>query len=220
MNIKEIQEAVKEARERAKKRNFKQTFELAVSLRDLDLKNPSNKIKLEVSLPHGTGKNKKIGAIAEGELAENAKKANIPIIIGKADLAKFAEDKKSARKIVSKVDMFIAQPDLMVDVGKILGPILGPRDMMPKPVPPKVDLKPLLLGFNKIVKLRVKDQPVVHCRVGTEDMSDEQISENVLKVLTSLSEKLPKKEKQIKASYVKLTMGPSIKIGAKKGESK
>lgn len=214
MQIKDIQEAVKNARSSGRKRNFKQTFDLAISLKGMDLKKDESKIKEEVLLPHGRGKPIKIGAIAEGELGEKAKKAGIEIVINKAKLATLAANKKETRKLVNNVDLLIAQPDLMVEVGKTLGPVLGPRDKMPKPVPPNVPLEPILARLNKVVNVRVRDQPVVHCSVGIEDMQDNEVADNIHAILNVLKGKLPKGNENIRAVHVKLTMGASIKIGA------
>lgn len=216
MERKSIEEATKKVRESSKKRNFNQSFDLAISLKDFDLKKEEGKIKEEVVLPHGKGKEVKVGVIAEGELAENAKKNDINIIIGKDQLGKLAKNRAELKKLVNSVDFFIAQPDLMIEVGKTLGPILGPRDKMPKPVPPNVDLKEVLARLSKVINLRVKDQPVIHCAVGTEDMEDSQVADNIEAVLTALERKLPKGKSQIKAVHLKLTMGPSVNIGAEK----
>ncbi|MFO7872678.1 MAG: 50S ribosomal protein L1 [Candidatus Undinarchaeales archaeon] len=212
MKKEDIKKAVKKAKEKAKDRNFTQTFELAVSLKNIDIKK-EDKIKFELNLPNPTGKDKKFAAFAEGVLAENAKEAGIKKIINKSQLAKFGSEKKKFKKILSDIDMFIAQPDMMVDIGKNLGPILAPRGMMPKPVPPKTDLKAMLSRFNKVININVKS-PSVNCRIGTEKMDEEKIAENAKEIIDNLVEKLPKHEHQLKAAYLKLTMGPSIEIGA------
>ncbi|HIJ98831.1 TPA: 50S ribosomal protein L1 [archaeon] len=216
MKPEEILQAVMKVRElaAANPRKFKQTFDLQVTLQELDMKKPESKVKLEVVLPHGKGKPVRYGAVAEGEFAEKAKNAGLKIIVGRADLQNLAKDKKAARKIIREVDIFVAQPDLMVEVGKTLGATLGPRDKMPKPVNPKDDLKNIFARFDKMITARVKDQPIIHCAVGVEQMTDQQIVENVEKILTSLKEKLPKGESQIKSAHLKLTMSPSVKIGA------
>jgi len=225
MKPEEILHAVKKARElaAAKPRKFKQTFDLQVTLQELDMKKPESKVKLEVVLPHGKGKPVRYGAIADGDFAEKAKKAGLKIVISRDDLQKLAKDKKAVRNAIKEVDVFIAQPDLMAEVGKTLGATLGPRDKMPKPISPKEDLKNVFARFDKMITARVKDQPIIHCSVGTEQMTDNQIAENAEKVLTTLKEKLPKGESQIKAVYLKLTMSPAVKIGAveeKKAEVK
>ncbi len=216
MEQKHVQEAIKQARENSKKRNFSQTFDLVVSLKDFDLSKPENKVKEEVVLPAGRGKPVRIGAIAEGELAENAKKSGIEIIVSKADLQKLQDDKKSAKKLVNQVDVFIASPDLMAEVGKTLGPLLGPRDKMPKPLPPTAPLEAFIQRTNKVVNVRTRDQPIIQCLVGTEVMKDEEICQNLMAVLTVLENKLPKGLGNIKAAYVKLTMGKPALIGGSK----
>ncbi|HIK02427.1 TPA: 50S ribosomal protein L1 [archaeon] len=215
MKHEDIQNAVKKVREiaAAHPKKFMQTFDLAVSLKELDMKKPESKVKLEVTLPHGKGKATRYGIIADGELAEKAKNAGMKIIIGRGDLQRLAKDKKEQRKAIKQVDIFLGQPDLMVEVGKTLGATLGPRDKMPKPINPKDDLKTVFARFDKIATARVKDQPIIQCAVGTEKMTDEHIVENAEKILTALKEKLPKGEAQIKAVYLKLTMSPAVKIG-------
>ncbi len=222
MKPEEILSAVQKARELAvaKQRKFKQTFDLAVTLQELDMKKPESKVKLEVVLPHGKGKPIRYGAIADGELAEKAKNAGLTVVVGRDDLQRMAKDKKEARKIINQVDVFIAQPDLMVEVGKTLGATLGPREKMPKPVNPKDDLKNVFARFDKIMTARVKDQPIIHCAVGTEQMTDQQVAENIEKVITALKEKLPKGESQLKTAFLKMTMGPSVKIGAAEAAQK
>ena len=222
MKPEEILSAIKKSRELAvaKPRKFKQTFDLAVTLQELDMKKPESKVKLEVHLPHGRGKPIRYGAIADGELAEKAKKAGLTVVIGKADLQTLSKDKKALRRVIKQVDIFIAQPDLMVEVGKTLGATLGPRDKMPKPVNPKEDLKVVFARFDKMMTARVKDQPIIHCPVGTEQMTDQQVLENAEKILTALKEKLPKGESQIKTVFLKLTMGPAVRIGAEEAAQK
>lgn len=211
MREEKIKKAVKKAQESAKERNFNQAVELAVSLRNIDLKKEDD-TEIEAQLPNATGKEKKFGAFAEGELAEKAKKAGIDVIINNKQISKFSSNKKKFKKILKKVDMFIAQPDMMVDIGKNLGPVLAPRGMMPKPVPGKGELEPLLKKLSKVLKLKVK-RPSVNCKIGNEEMDDEKVAENAKEIIDELVDSLPKHEHQVKSAYVKLTMGPTVEIG-------
>ena len=213
MNQNIVLSAVKKAREGSPKRNFKQSFDLAIALKDLDLNKPEHKVKAEALLPHGRGKPVNIGAIADEHMTENAKKAGIETIINKDDLQKLAKNKREAKKLVRKIDFFISQPDLMAEVGKTLGPILGPRNKMPQPVPPAADLTPILGRLQKLIKLRVQNQPVVHCIVGSEEQKDEEITANIMSVINSLSRALPKGEQNIRKVHVKTTMGNAVKVG-------
>lgn len=213
MEQKAIIESVKAARDGAKKRGFSQSFDLAVAMKGLDLKKPDHRIKDEVVLPNGRGKDITIAAFAEGEVAESAKKAGIEKIISKDELIELGQNKREAKKLSTKYDFFIAQPDLMVEVGKNLGAILAPRGKMPKPVPPAGDLTPILARLKRLVNVKIKDQPVLHCIVGGESMEDEQITQNIDTVLNSITKKLPRGEHNIRSIFVKLTMGPAVRIG-------
>ncbi|MEM7820439.1 MAG: 50S ribosomal protein L1, partial [Candidatus Aenigmatarchaeota archaeon] len=168
-----IIESIKKAREAAPKRNFKQTFDLAVNLKNIDLKKPENKVKTEVLLPSGTGKIHKIGIIADNLIPKAQKLDNI-ILIHKDELERLGRNKREAKRIASECVAFIAEAPLMPAIGKALGPVLAPRGLMPKPVPPTLpDLKPLVDRAASTVRLALKDSPVFHCAVGNEDMSDE-----------------------------------------------
>ena len=130
-----IVEAVKEAKARAKPRNFTQTVEVAVNLKDIDLKKPENRFKLEVILPHGRGKEPKIAVIADGAVAEAAKKLGLDVISGE-ELEELGKNPRQARKLAKSYDLFIAAAPLMPKIGRYLGRYLGPRNKMPQVVPP------------------------------------------------------------------------------------
>ena len=131
--------AVKKARE-TDKRNFKQGFDLAINLKNIDLKKPENRVKTELSLPNDTGRITKVGVIVDSLAPQAAGLENV-IVIKKSDLEKFGKDKKAARKVAKQCSYFIAEAPLMPLVGKNLGPILAPRNLMPAPIPPSADLK-------------------------------------------------------------------------------
>ena len=67
-----------------------------------------------------------------------------------------------------------------------MGISLGPRGKMPIPVPPNVDIKELIERYRKIILIRTRNQPIIQCRVGTENMKDEEIAENVQTVIRVL----------------------------------
>jgi large subunit ribosomal protein L1 len=212
LDQKTILNAVKEAKEKSKKRNFSQSIELVLSLRDIDMKSSEGKLQEIIELPHSSEKQNKICVIASGELALKAKRANADLVIEKPELEGLAGKKKELRKIANDYDFFIAEAPLMPLVGKVLGPVLGPRGKMPIPVPPTVDIESLLAKHRKTVVVRMRNQPVLQCRVGTENMKEEEIAENILAVLRVIEGKLKKGIKNIKFAYIKTTMGSPVKI--------
>ncbi len=213
LNLKTITNAIKEAKEKSKKRNFTQSFELVINLKDIDMKSPEGKIQERIELPHSAlEKPNKICVIATGELALKAKKAKADLVIGRDELKKLAGKKKDLRKVANEYDFFLAEAPLMPLVGKILGPALGPRGKMPMPVPPTVAIAGLMKKYRKMIFVRMRNQPIIRCRVGTESMNEEKIAENVQTVLKTIEGKLKRGIKNIKTVYLKTSMGAPVKI--------
>jgi len=205
----EIAEKVAEAKKKAKKRKFLQRVDLAVNLKNINLAKPENRFNKELVLPHSKGKEPKVCVIAQTS-APQAKELGVTVI-DRASLEKY-KDKKAAKELARTHDHFLAEAPLMVEVGKILGPVLGPRGKMPKPFPPGADLKPLIEQTKRILQIKLTQNPVIHVPVGNEEMPDEEIEENIKAVLDLLERNLPKGSQQIGSAYVKLTMGPSVRI--------
>ena len=206
-----IIEALEEMRARTKKRNFKQSVELLVSLRDIDLRKPENRIRELVELPNGLGKEARVCVIASGDTALRAKRAGLDVL-DREELEAMAGDKKAAKKLAEQYDFFVAEAPLMPLIGRVLGPVLGPRGKMPTPVPPMADFKPVVEKLKKSVRVVAWKAPNVYCRVGTEDMDDRALAENINAVIKALEDKLPRGLGNIKAIYVKMTMGPAVEV--------
>jgi large subunit ribosomal protein L1 len=208
----EILEAVKKAKDESKPRNFTQSVDVVINIKDLDVKKPENRIDEEVFLPKGRGKEVKIAFIADGELAVQAKNAGADLVITKSELEEMGKNRKDAKKIANQYNFFVAQADLMPLVGRFLGPVLGPRKKMPKPVPASAKPDPILERLKSTVKIRIKDQPVIQAMVGSHEMEDEMIAENIEAVLGILDRNLEKGRNQIKSMYVKTSMGPVVRV--------
>ncbi len=207
-----IEEAVKKVLEESKPRNFTQSVDVVITINDLDVNKPENRLDEEVLLPNGRGKDVKIAFIAEGELAFQAEKAGADLVIDKEQLEAYGKNRAEAKKVANTYDFFVAQSDLMPTVGRFLGPVLGPRKKMPKPIPASANPEVILGRLKSTVKIRVKDQPIIQSIVGSEDMTEAQIAENVDAVLDVLDRNLEKGQKQIKALYIKTTMGPVTRV--------
>ena len=162
--------AVQKALDSAKKRNFVETVELAINLKDVDLSIPKNRITDDIILPNGRGRAVKICVIGGGELALKAKDV-ADVVITPDELQTIADDKKQAKKLANSTDYFIAEAPLMAVVGKRLGTVLGPRGKMPKPIAPGVDPTAMIDGLRRTVSVRTKDRMTFHAPVGTVEMS-------------------------------------------------
>jgi len=202
--------SIKKALEISEKRNFKQSVELVVVLKDVDLKSPSAKIREVVFLPKGRGRDAKICVVGDGDFLEAAKEGGAYLAISSSDLKSI--DKKQAKKIASTCDWILVRSDLMGVAGRVLGPALGPRGKVPVPVPPGANIKALISRYKNAVLVRVKDQPQIMTAIGTEDLPVEDLVENALAVLSLIESKLPAGSANIKQVYVKTTMGAPVTV--------
>ncbi len=209
MDRQKILDALKKALEDKGKKKFTQSVELAVNFRDIDFNKQENRLNLEVALPKGKGREQKIGVFADGQLALEAKKLGVAVITPE-ELPKLAADKAKLKGILNHE--FLAQPNLMAVVAKNLGQVLGTKGKLPKPLM-GVKLEEAVERAKKVVRIKSKGKylPVAHCLVGTENMTPEDIADNIEAVLDAIKAKTG--EQRIKSTFVKLTMGKSQKIG-------
>lgn len=212
LDQKTILSAVKEAKEKSQKRKFNQSIELIIKLQDIDMKAPESKIQEIIELPYAPEKANKVCVIGSGELAMKAKNANADYVIERGELESLAGKKQDLRKVANNYDFFIAEAPLMPLVGRTLGSVLGPRGKMPVPVPPSADIAGLIKKHRKTIIVRMRNQPILQNRVATENMKDEEITENIQTVLRVLEGKLKKGMKNIKFVYIKTAMGTPVKI--------
>ena len=212
LKMKSILDAVKEAKGKSKKRNFAQSLELAINLQDVDPKKSGNRIQERIELPHSAGKESKICVIASGEMALKAKKAGANLVIERGELEALMGDKQKQKELAKTYDLFIAEAPLMPLAGKSLGATLGPRGKMPTPVPPTANIADQIKKHRKMVFLRMRDQPVLQCRVGNENMADEEIAENIQAVVRRIEGKLKRGIQNIKSIHLKTTMGTPVKV--------
>jgi large subunit ribosomal protein L1 len=212
LKMKSILDAVKEAKGKSKKRNFAQSLELAINLQDVDPKKSANRIQERIELPHSAGKESKICVIASGEMALKAKRAGANLVIERGELEALMGDKQKQKELAKTYDLFIAEAPLMPLAGKSLGATLGPRGKMPTPVPPTANIADQIKKHRKMVFLRMRDQPVLQCRVGNENMADEEIAENIQAVVRRIEGKLKRGIQNIKSIHLKTTMGTPVKV--------
>jgi large subunit ribosomal protein L1 len=208
----EIGRALSELRKTIVKRKFDQSIDLVVKLREVDLKKPENRINETIALPNPPEKALKICVIASGDLATRAKAAGADMLVSRQDLENLGRDKKAARKLAVDYDFFIAEAPLMPLVGRGLGSFLGPRGKMPTPVPPTAAIDQIVSSHRNMVRVRMREQPVLQCRIGTENMADDKLVENVQAVVSRVEQKLERGFKNISEILLKSTMSKPVKI--------
>jgi len=215
VNANELLDMIKKARERAEKKNFNQSVELIVTLKDIDVKK-GFALNEVVNLPHHASRKASVCIVGSGDLALRARKADADRVIEAEELDRIGTNKREAKKLVRGYDFFVADTSLMPAVGRALGQYLGPRGKMAAPIPFNAPIETILDRFRTSVRVRSKAQLTVSCKIGDESMSDQDLADNALAVLSSIEKKLPAGEKNVKGLMIKLTMGKTVKLAEAK----
>lgn len=207
----DLEATIARALDEAPARNFRESVDLAVNLRDLDLNDPAARVDESVVLPAGTGQDTTVVVFADGETAVRADEV-ADAVYGQSDLDDLADDEDIAKDLADATDFFVAEAALMQDIGRDLGTVLGPRGKMPTPLSPDDDVAAVVNRMQNTVQLRSRDRRTFHTRVGAEDMSPEDIADNVDVILRRLHATLEKGPLNVDSVYLKTTMGPAERV--------
>ncbi len=206
----DLEDAVQRALEDRPERNFTESVDLAINLRDLDLNDPSNRIDESVVLPEGTGQETRIVVFADGETALRAEDV-ADEVYGPDELEDLADD-DAAKDLAEETDFFIAEQAFMQDIGRYLGTVLGPRGKMPNPLAPDDDVVEEVTRLRNSIQMRSGDRRTFHALVGSEDMGAEEIADNIDVIIRRLHADLEKGPMNVDSMYVKTTMGPAVEV--------
>ncbi|RME52861.1 hypothetical protein D6783_03545 [Candidatus Woesearchaeota archaeon] len=194
-------------------RNFDQSVDIIINLKNLNLKNPSDQVDFFVNLHHGIGRKITVCALVGPELLEDAKKY-CDFAVEASHFDEYA-DKKKAKKLASTYDYFIAQANIMQRVAAVFGRTLGPRGKMPNPkagciIPPKGNVKATVEKLQKTVRIMAKKSPQIQLSIGKASQPEEEVVDNILYVYDQVIHHLPKEKENIKNVAIKLTMSKPV----------
>jgi large subunit ribosomal protein L1 len=201
----QLKDIIKNARDGIIKRNFTQSAELTLILKDIDVKKGFS-INEVVNLPNKTMKTSSICVFASGDMGTRARKAQVDRVIEPDELDRLATNKKDARKVVKAYDFFFADTTLMSNVGRSLGQFMGPKGKMPSPITYGAPIENIAERFRGSVRARAKNQLNISAKIGDEKMKDEHLVDNALAVISTIEKKLPQGDKNIRNAVIKFTM--------------
>lgn len=202
-----IAEAVKTLQEQTKVK-FVESLDCAVRL-GVDPRHADQMIRGTVSLPNGTGKEVRVLVMAKGPKAKEALDAG-------ADYAGLEDYLEKIKGGWADIDVLIATPDVMAEVGK-LGKILGPKGLMPNPksgtVTMDVEKAVREVKAGKI-EFRVDKTGIIHVSVGKLNFETDKLVENTNAFLNMIVKLKPASAKgqYLKSVFLSSTMGPGLKI--------
>ena len=206
-----INQAIKDALSNAPKRKFVESVDITFTIKDVDLKNPTNRIKEEIRLPSGRGRELKIAMFAASEAATKAKAAGLTVF-SPQDIEDFGGNKGKAKKVANSYDFFLSEVPHMGLIGRYLGVVLGPRGKMPRPVPPTLDPGIIAAGLMSTVVIKSGDKTTFHAAIGTVNQSEEELYANAMEIYNRVISKLERGLGNIRSLYIKTTMGPAQQI--------
>jgi large subunit ribosomal protein L1 len=192
----------------SKQAKFDETVEVAVNL-GINPRHADQIVRGTVALPHGTGKDVKVLVFAKGEKVAEAEAAG-------ADYVGSDEFVTKIKDGWTDVDVIVATPDMMAEVGKI-GRILGPRGLMPNPKSGTVTMD-VTKAVSELkagkIEFRCEKTGIVHVGVGKLSFGLEQIVENVKAFMDAIMRAKPVASKGTYLKKMSLTssMGPGLKI--------
>ncbi len=198
--------AVKQLREAGKKKNFNQTVDLIVNLKNFEVKREG--FNIFVQIPHKI-KEKKVAGFFE-------KDNKLVDVIKQSNFNRYKE-KKDIKKLVKTYDNFIANAKLMPAIATAFGRVLGPVGKMPSPqlgILPSEDTKMIeavLKKINSSVRIIVKE-PSIKVGVGKESLKDEEIAKNALTIYDKILENLKRGGDNIRNVKIKFTMGKPVRV--------
>jgi|TARA_Y100000310_G_scaffold216244_1_gene217282 large subunit ribosomal protein L1 len=218
-----IASTLKKVKENSPKKNFKQSIDLIINLRGLDLKKTEHNVNIFTTLHQDTGKKISICAFVAPDMESKAKEVCDETIL--LDQFEKYKNKSEIKKLANKHDFFVAQASVMPKVATAFGRFLGPKGKMPNPklgsvLPQNANIKPLYEKLKRTINLVTKNEPTIKCRVGQEDTTDNDIIDNILTVYNSTIQKLPNEKQNVKSVMLKLTMGPAFVLGKETEDKK
>ncbi len=204
-----LEEMINQAKTSTKQRKFKQSVEMIIVFKDIDVKK-GFALNEVVQLPK-TSSPATVCIMATGDMGQKAKEAKADAVVGSEELDRFAANKRASRKFINKYDFFLADTQIMPVVGKVLGQLLGPRGKMPTPVPFNASVESFLQRFRSSIKVRSRASLAMSCKIGDESMENVDLAINAHAVLSAVEKKLPSGEKNLKRVIIKTTMGKPVK---------
>jgi|TARA_B100000029_G_C17573290_1_gene957371 large subunit ribosomal protein L1 len=211
VNENQLLETIKEAKKSEKERKFKQSLEMIMVFRDIDVKK-GFAINEVIQLPKEMSEPAKVCVMASGDMGTKAKSANADEVLDNDSITNLAQNKRESRKLLNKYDFFLADTKLMPIVGKSLGQLMGPRGKMPTPVPFNADIQSFLSRFRKSIRVRLKSSLALSCKIGDEAMDEADLAANASTIIGAIEKKLPNGDKNVKKIMIKTTMGKTVKL--------
>lgn len=207
-----VREAVHEILQESaeKKRNFQETIELQIGLKNYDTKK-DKRFAGTVRLPHVPRPNMKVAVLGNAVHVTEAEKNGIPAF-STDDLKKFNKQKKPIKKFAKKYDAFLASDSIIKTIPRILGPGLNKAGKFPSLLAAGDSMEEKVTELQSTIKFQLKKVLCMATSVGHVNMPEEDVTANIVLAVNFLVSLLKKNWQNVKSLHVKSTMGKPKRI--------
>ncbi len=205
----DFEQAVEDAVEVSDARGFKESVDMVINFKGLDLSDPENRFNEDIKLPYQADEEVKIAVIGD-TITNDADNADRKI--SKDELEEMFEDPSKAKDLAEEFSFLLAEAPLMPKIGQQLGQVFGPRNMMPDPVQPGEDPSDEIESLRNTVTLRLKESPLLQLKIGNEEQNLDQVERNASAVYDFVEGQMPQGQNNIKSVMIKTTMGPTVEV--------
>ncbi|KAJ2987923.1 hypothetical protein HDV02_005880, partial [Globomyces sp. JEL0801] len=194
----------------AKKRNFTETVELQIGLKNYDPQR-DKRFSGTVRLPNVPRPNMKLCILADAAHIDKAKAIGLEFM-SVDDLKKLNKNKKLIKKLAKKYDAFLASEALIKQIPRLLGPGLSKAGKFPTPVSHADSLEDKIEEIKSTIKFQLKKVLCLGVAVGHVNMTDDQLVSNTMLSVNFLVSLLKKNWQNVKSLFVKTSMGKPVRL--------
>lgn len=203
-----VQEVLAESQE--KSRNFQETIELQIGLKNYDTKK-DKRFAGSIKLPNCPRPNMKVAILGNAVHVTEAARLGIDAY-STDDLRKFNKQKKPIKKFAKKYDAFLASDSIIKTIPRILGPGLNKAGKFPSLLSSSEAMDDKIMEIQSTIKFQLKKVLCMACAVGHVKMGEDEVVSNVTLAVNFLVSLLKKNWQNVKSLHIKSTMGSPKRI--------
>ena len=201
---------MQEAKAPETKRNFLQTIELQIGLKNYDPQR-DKRFAGSVRLPHVPKPKMTVCVLGDQVHCDQAQALGIPFM-SVEDLKKLNKNKKLVKNLAKSYDAFIASDVLIKQIPRLLGPGMHKAGKFPTPISHADDMVAKIEEIKATIKFQLKKVLCMAVAVGHVDMSDDEVVANTMLSINFLVSLLKKNWQNVRSLFIKSTMGTPIRL--------
>ena len=209
-----MREAIKElmaySHDPEHKRNFIETVELQIGLKNYDPQR-DKRFAGSIRLPNTPSPTLKVCILGDEQHCDQAKSLKLDYR-SVEDLKKLNKGKKEVKKLAKQYDAFLASESVIKQIPRLLGPGLNKAGKFPSPISHADDMAAKVDELKATVKFQLKKVLCLGTAIGHVSMTEDQLVSNTMMSVNFLVSLLKKNWQNIKSLFIKSTMGKPVRL--------